>query len=124
MTNGHQLIAVYQENCGPICEVAYLDFYIFDKHELTQVNLCSVLSTALEKDFFAQSFEENLQKMQQEDVIATLLFDLPQKGKNITVYWGNNEEQTTYEKYNIIGNKMELIWEDGKFSKSNVFWSK
>ena len=64
-----------------------------------------------------------ISKMADEDLIATTLYRLPRAGKNITVLWGNEGNVEAYKKYGK-GNKMSLIWKNGKFEKSTVKWSK
>jgi len=34
------------------------------------------------------------------------------------------EKKSKYKKYGLIGNRMELVWNDGKFTKGKVYWSK
>jgi hypothetical protein len=52
-----------------------------------------------------------------------LSFELPRKGLNIIVKFGVEESREILEKYGIIGNEMELIWNDGKFTPGKVYWS-
>ncbi|NMH89614.1 hypothetical protein [Flavivirga algicola] len=59
--------------------------------------------------------------MKEKDTLATFLFDLPRTGKNIIAKWGNEDLQETYKKYGH-GDRMNLIWYNGKFNKGDIFW--
>ena len=124
LSNGNKLIAVYQYGSGPVGYVELFDFFIFNGKEYELVKLKDIIPNNLEKDFFRNNYEYNIKKMEKDDIIASLLFELPRNGKNIVVKWGNEESQKTYEKYNIIGNRMSLIWNDGEFIKGNIYWEK
>jgi hypothetical protein len=45
------------------------------------------------------------------------------EGLNMVMSWGYKEVMEKYKKYDIMGDKMELIWNDGKFIKGKVYWS-
>jgi len=51
--------------------------------------------------------------MDKDEVIASLLFELPQNGKNLLAKWGNEASKEIYQKYGIIADRMNLIWKDG-----------
>jgi hypothetical protein len=122
LSNGSKLIAVYQCGSGPIGYVELFDFYIFNEKKYELVKFNDIIPINLEKDFFSKNYEENMKRMEKEDVVTSLLFELPRRGKNIIVKFGNEESKKTYQKYNIIGNRMTLIWDDGKFIKGNIYW--
>lgn len=61
--------------------------------------------------------------MKEKDILATLLFELPKKGKDIMAKWGNEDKQSVYKTYGI-GDRMLLKWNDGKFEKSKIYWNK
>lgn len=63
----------------------------------------------------------SLSEMKSLGFKISLLFQLPSKGKNITVKYGNEESNDIYEKW-LKGNRMELVWKSGKFEKGKVYW--
>lgn len=121
LKNGNKLIAVYQEGCGPVCDVVRFNFFNYNNKKISPVSLKSVIPE-IEQDFFKEKYNENTEKMNKDDIVAVLLFDLPKNGKNISAKWGNEDSKETYLKYGIIGNRMDLIWNDGKFRKGKVYW--
>jgi|GEM_PF-1748009 hypothetical protein len=121
LNNGEKLIAVYEQGSGPIGYVEHFAFFIFNGKEYQPVNINDIIPN-IEQDFFRDNYESNKKKMEKDEVVASLLFELPRQGKNIVVKWGNKETQETYQKYNIVGNRMDLIWNDGKFRKGKIYW--
>jgi hypothetical protein len=72
-------------------------------------------------NFFKKNFEQNKERMLND------LHFLPgehfnKEGMNLVLSWGVYDKETL-EKYGIIGNKLELIWNDGKFTPGKVYWS-
>ena len=61
--------------------------------------------------------------MREKDIIATLLFKMPRKGKDIVALFGNEDSKETYSKFSK-GDRMLLKWDNGKFVKGKIFWSK
>lgn len=119
--NGNKLIAVYQEGCGPVCYVENFEFYIYNGKTYQPVAIKSILPD-YEQDFIKGNFYKTKQKMEKDDVIASYLFDLPRKGKNIVVKYGNENSNEVYKRYGIVGNRMILVWDDGKFKKGKMYW--
>lgn len=120
LKNGNKLIAAYQEACGPECDVESFDFYNYDGKTFTILPLETIIPDIYD-DFFKINKTKALIDMEKTDVSATLLFELPQNGKNIVAKWGNTDSKETYEEY-AKGNRMILIWNDGKFDKSKIYW--
>ncbi len=122
LKNGKKMVAVYQEGCGPVCYVEQFDFYEYDGKTFKHLDYASVLPVEY-NDFLGSNPEAKIKEMEKKDITATLLFKLPRYGRNIIATWGNFEEQKYYRKY-ALGDKMKLIWNDGKFKKSRPYWSK
>ena len=122
LKNGNQLIAIYQEGCGPVCYVEQFDFYIYDVKKYTSLNYKNVIPD-IRQNFFNGDYNKNLSKMDKDEVIASLLFELPRNGKNILAKWGNEASKEIYQKYGIIADRMNLIWKDGQFDKGSLYWS-
>jgi len=121
LKNGKKLIAIYQEGCGPECNIERFDFYNFDGNIFTVIPKKSVIPDIYD-DFFKTDKTFAINEMGKRDISATLLFELPQKGKDIKAKWGNTESRETYQEF-AKGNRMILKWNDGKFEKSDIFWS-
>jgi hypothetical protein len=122
LSNGKKMLAIYQEGCGPVCEVVRFDFFETDGKTFKKLNTKTIIPNT-DKDFYKTDVATTDKKMEKEDVIATTLYRLPRNGKNISVLWGNEGDVATYKKYGK-GNRMSLIWKNGKFEKSTVSWSK
>jgi hypothetical protein len=120
MKNGEKLIAIYQEGCGPVCYIERFDFYKYNGKVFKAVASNKIIPE-MYNDFFQGDVSLQKKEMEKHEISATLLFDLPRKGLNITAKWGNAEAKEVYEKY-AKGNRMTLIWNDGVFKKGNIFW--
>jgi hypothetical protein len=122
LSNGKKMLAIYQEGCGPVCEVVRFDFFETDGKTFKKLNTKTIIPNT-GKDFYKTDSKIAEKKMSEEDLIATTLYRLPRTGKNIMVSWGNEGDIDAYKKYGK-GNKMALVWKNGKFEKSGVSWSK
>ena len=120
MKDGKKLVAIYSEGCGPVCYVAQFDFYEYDGVDFKPINWRSIVPE-IYLDFFGENSKSKTEELNKEDILATLLFELPRNGKNITAKWGNEDSQETYKKYGI-GDRMNLIWNDGNFIKGEIYW--
>lgn len=120
LKNGRKLIAIYFEGCGPVCYIERFDFYEYNGSVFKPINWHSVVPDVY-NDFFGDNHEAKIKEMNDKDILATLLFDLPRNGKNIVAKWGNEDSQETYKKYGV-GDRMTLIWNDGKFTKGKIYW--
>lgn len=118
LKNGNKLISIYFEGCGPVCYIEQFDFYEYNGKDFKPIDW-HIIIPEVYNDFIAQN--SNIEEMKQKDILATLLFDLPRTGKNIIAKWGNEDSQETYKKYGL-GDRMILIWADGKFKKGEIFW--
>ena len=121
LKNGNKLIAIYQEGCGPECYVERFDFYNYDGKTFTVLPYDKIIPDIYD-DFFKTDKAKALVDMDTRDISASLLFDLPQSGKNIVAKWGNTEDKETYQEF-AKGDRMVLIWEDGTFKKSKIYWA-
>jgi hypothetical protein len=119
-SDGSKLIAVYQEGCGPVCIVEQFEFYTLRNGKLMPENFSKIIPDVYD-DFFLGNAKEQKKKLEHADIIITLLYRLPQSGKNIIARWGNEETDDVYRKW-AKGTYMELLWNDGVFTKSEVIW--
>lgn len=115
-----KMIAVYQEGCGPGCFVEKFDFYNYKNKIFTPLNYKKVIPITFD-DFLSGDIKTVTREMEEADIAASLLYDLPQKGKNIIAKWGNIEPDNKYRKY-AKGNRMVLQWNNGTFKKGVAFW--
>jgi hypothetical protein len=115
-----KIIAVYQEGCGPGCYVEKFDFYHYKNKIFTPLNFNKVIPVIYD-DFLNGDVKAVTREMEKADIAASLLYELPQKGKNIIAKWGNLESDTKYRKYSK-GNRMILQWNNGSFCKGEIFW--
>lgn len=120
LKNKNIFIAVYHEGCGPLCYVESFTFYIYENNSLKQQAYSSIIPVSW-NDFLAVSPEIAEKKMVEKDIPASLLFELPQLGKNIIAKWGNTGVYTDYKGI-AKGTRMTLIWNDGKFTKGEFYW--
>ncbi|MBK7093967.1 MAG: DUF3256 family protein [Saprospiraceae bacterium] len=120
MEDKSKLIAVYQEGCGPGCYVEKFDFYRYKNKVFTPLDFKKIIPDVY-NDFIKGDKKTIEQLMEKDDIAASLLFDLPRNGKNITAKWGNLEPDSKYRKY-AKGNRMVLQWNNGTFRRGEVFW--
>ncbi len=119
LENGNKLISIYFEGCGPVCYIEQFDFYEYNGKDFKPIDW-HIIIPEVYNDFFIDQ-KSDIEEMKQKDILATLLFELPRTGKNIIAKWGNEDSQETYKKYGL-GDRMILIWDDGKFNKGEIFW--
>jgi len=122
LDNGDKMIAVYQEGCGPECYVERFDFYTYDGKTFSILPYEKVIPD-IYHDFFKKDIAAALSDMEMLAISASLLFELPREGKNILAKWGNSEEKVTYEEF-ARGDRMVLIWNNGRFEKGKLYWSR
>lgn len=120
LSNGQQLVAVYYEGCGPVCAMEVFDFYKYDGKNLTRQDFNKIIPD-VENDFFKNNPEKTKKELEQKDIIAVLLYQLPKKGTTIIAKYGNETSEEIDKKY-FKANRMELIWTNGKFKKGKMYW--
>ncbi len=120
LKNGKKLIAVYGESCGPMCVMERFDFYEYDGHAYTSIAWYTIIPD-IYGAFFTGDMDQQMEEMEQNDIGASLLFELPRSGKNIIARWGNEAPQEDYSPYSY-GDRMKLIWNDGTFSRGEIYW--
>lgn len=122
--SGEKLVAVYFQGCGGVSYIERFDFYSYQKGKLSMVDIETVIPDykSIYKDFYIEYSEKLKTELENKDIIATLLFKLPRKGKDILVLFGNEDSNETYRKY-FKGDRMTLKWINGKFVKGNIYWS-
>jgi hypothetical protein len=123
MKNGTKLIGTYLESCGPMCIISQFDFYVHNGKTYKLLNWADVMPEEVVSNFFKENYDENFQRLIENDILPMLSYELPRKGLNIVVKFGDGEPREILEEYAFIGNRMELIWNDGKFTKGKVYWS-
>lgn len=121
LPSGNQLIAVYKESCGPICFVNSFVFYEFDGEGFVQLPFISIISLE-ENDFLKEDNNKDRKAIEDQELIATLLYQLPEKGEDILAKWGNEAPNEFYKEY-ARGNRIRLKWQNGEFIKSKIFWN-
>ncbi|MCT4615127.1 MAG: hypothetical protein N4A49_09675 [Marinifilaceae bacterium] len=105
---------------GP--DVEKLHFYIYDGNSYKFIPKADVIPVCFD-DFLKGNKEETNRKMGENEDYASLIFQLPQHGKNIIAKFGNFDSYEIYTPY-IIGNRMILVWDDGRFKRSEIYWEK
>lgn len=121
LLKGNDLIAVYMEGCGPVCFVERFVFYEFDEGEFKAVDFEGVMPD-VSGDFYKGSPEDMERLMKKNDVIASVLFELPRNGQDIVVKWGNEGRKEDYMDY-VVGDRMLLKWNGDRFVKGEIYWS-
>lgn len=126
LKNGNKLVAVLQIGCGPVCCVENFDFFVFDGLSLKKTKQPAVKSIN-DSDFFSYTQEKLNSLYDKYDMPMSLLFKLPQYGKNITalIYCEFDNPGSDFEKYlrpYQKGNRLTLKFqEDGIFTKGKLY---
>ena len=122
MANNIKLVAVYQQECGPVCAINVFKFYRYENDKLVEEQIHHVIPEYEDiYDAFFIDGDTSKKKLDDQDIIATLLFRLPRKGKDIIAMFGNEESKDTYSKF-AKGDAMLLKWDNGKFKKDKIYW--
>lgn len=120
-----KLIAVYYQGCGPVCYIEEFKFFTLQNGKIQPQDIENVIPgyNTIYEDFFVDYSDNRKKELRDKDIIATLLFKIPRKGKDIIVLFGNEDSKETYSKFSK-GDRMLLKWDNGKFTKDKIFWSK
>ncbi len=121
MSGNTKIVAYYHQACAPMCDVGRFNFLRFDGSYYEPLFFRDIIPEDIEKEFFKEDMSLALSEMKSKGYRATLLYKLPQKGKNMVVKFGNEESNDIYEKW-LKGNRMELVWKSGKFDKGKIYW--
>lgn len=119
-----KLIAIYFQGCGPVCYIEEFKFFILQDNKLLEQKTEDIIPgyATLYDDFFINYSENTTKELKEKDIIATLLFKIPRKGKDIIALFGNEDSKETYSKFSK-GDRMILKWDNGKFRKDKIYWS-
>lgn len=120
MTNGNKLVAIKIVTCGPVCVTEQFHFYEYDGLDFIPRSPRDIVPVQY-NDFIKGDIAHQTAAMEKNDIVATLLFELPRQGKNIIARWGNERDAGDYKPY-AKGNTMILQWNDGKFKMSVPEW--
>jgi hypothetical protein len=125
LPNNKKLVAVYQEGCGPMCGIDIFKFFLYENGKIHLENIESVIPgyKTIYEDFFIQDPKASKLKLEDQDIITTLLLQLPRKGKTITAIFDIEGSTEVCSKY-CKGNRMALEWNNGQFQKSKIYWDK
>jgi hypothetical protein len=123
ISNGNNLIVIWDYSDGPPSYNDNLSFYYYNGNDFTLLDWSDVMSEEISiNNFFSNNPEQNIKRMS-EDLHFLPGEHFNKEGMNLVLSWGVYDKEM-FKKYGIIGNKMELIWNDGKFTKGKVYWSK
>ena len=128
LKNKEKLVAVLIVGCGPLCNVEQLDFYKYNGSSLTPIKQ-PLIESVTDSDFFDLNSKELESIYNKYDTPMSLLFSLPQKGKNIIarIYCELDGEGSDFDKIlkpHQKGDRILLEFQpDGTFKKGVPFWN-
>ena len=121
LKNGNKFIAVYCEDHHTLgAVVGSLCFYEYNGKSYKPIDRDKVIPNIFD-DFLGDNKEAKLKKMGEDETYASVIYQLPRKGKNIIAKWGNMDGQEAYREYGI-GDRMVLVWNNGTFTKGKIYW--
>lgn len=118
-----KLVAVYDQKCAPICTIDHFNFFSYENGKISKLDNATIIPgfNSIYKDFFIKDVKATEKELEKKDIMFTMLYELPQKGKNIIVHFGVEADKETYKPY-FKGNTMVLKWNNGKFEKQPIKW--
>jgi hypothetical protein len=121
LSNGNKLIAV--QKLGNMC-YNVLDFYRYNGKVYHHLNNKDILPAEnMERNFFDDNYEENIKKISAEIFLYPCEYvSISHDRLNIFVEYYITGDRTKDKEYGLIADRMELIWNDGKFTKGKVYW--
>ena len=123
ISNGDKLIVIWGQD-GPPTYDDILKFYFFDGKDFKLSDWLNVMSEEISiRSFFKNNPEQNIERMRNDLNWLPGVHFYKDGVKNMVMSWSLLDDKSNYEKYDIIGDRMELIWNDGKFIKGKVYWS-
>ena len=123
ISNGNNLIVIWDYSDGPPSYNDNLSFYYYIGNDFTLLDWLDVMPEDLIYNFFENDSEQNIERML-IDMNSPLGVHFYKDGLNLVMSLHLTEKKSKYKKYGLIGNRMELVWNDGKFTKGKVYWSK
>lgn len=125
LDDGKKLVAVYYQGCGPVCYIESFKFYHLQDGKLVEQEKNTIIEgyDTLYENFFLDYSEKLKKELKDQEIIATLLFRLPRNGKDIIALFGNEYSKEIYSEFSK-GDRMLLKWDNGKFKKDKIYWSK
>jgi hypothetical protein len=124
ISNGNNLIVIWKSD-GPPSYHDKLSFYHYNGNDYTLLDWLDVMPKDIMPlgfliyNFFENNPEKNIERMSKGMVYPGV--HIYKDGLNMVMSLGLTEKKS--KKYGLIGNRMELIWNDGKFTKGKVYWS-
>jgi hypothetical protein len=124
LEGGKKLIAVHHLGCGPVCGTNFLGFFLLEGNRLVQQPTEEIIPgyLTLYQEFFKAYSAELEDELSEKDIIASFIIQIPRSGKDILVLFGNEGEKEVYAGF-AKGDRRRLLWEKGKFTKGEIFWS-
>lgn len=125
MSNGNKLIAVLGSNGFSVICYTDFHFYIYDGKNFKYLKNEDVFPIEdIEQNFFKGENEKNIILSQEEPFkFRCTTYSLSPESSSIDVSYFLCEDYKKYKKSGLIGDKMELIWNDGKFTPGKAYWS-
>lgn len=120
VSDGTKLVATYLVSYATFAEVEEFSFFRFQDGALRPIALREVIPD-VEPLLFIGDASKVRTKLEELDYHATILYDLPRKGKSIIVRVDEDIDAVQAKKY-LRGNRMELKWVDGRFEVGKVYW--
>lgn len=123
MENNDKLIAISETGCGPVCS-GDLFFLLYHNGNIMEQSIWKYFpkSGINQIDFIKDEVKvSKIRKLYSESFFVT--YKLPKTGKNILcVYeWGEYFDED-YIKEILKGDKIELVWDNGKFKFGNILF--
>jgi hypothetical protein len=121
ISNGNRLILIDYVGGSMGNSPTILNFYYYDGKGYKLLEEKDVIpDEILISNFFK---DNNEPKWLSEDWYSYPAVRYSKKRPNLEASIYLYDKRSEYEKYGLIGDRMELIWNDGKFTKGKVYWS-
>ncbi len=116
-----RMVGVCFNACGPVCRNKFLVFYLYADGKLALLEQIIIPKVEFFEFFRDDARIGDVARFYNETHAFT--YHLPRSGKNIACQyeWSLSFEDAEMKKF-VKGEKMDLIWNGGEFSKGPVHW--
>ncbi len=115
-----KLVGIYEEACGPKCQINRFDFYEFDGKSFKAGQKNKIVSLKFE-DFIKGDKTTAKKALSKQEIEEVVLFELPRTGLSIKAKLDEEVTEKNFSKY-FQGNRVVLDWKNGTFIIQKFYW--
>ena len=121
LPEGKKLIAAYEESYATFAAVESFAFYVYGPDKTVTYVAMKDLIPPVENALFRGDAAQVRQELEEKDINVAILYDLPRRGKDIIARISADMTTAQIKPY-FHGNRLQIVWDNGKFRIGKVYW--